>query len=136
MLILTVSFSPPQIRHPERSAARIYRIADGSWRGVEGPVPSVAGNLGDDCCQMFLRAFQPQIIGQIDMELGGVTDLALFFFGQQSRLLLLDLSRFRLSLKCVEGDSGPQCQQKQAQNGSKGRMLLTGKHEHEEDTQA
>jgi hypothetical protein len=31
------SFSPPQRRHPERSAARIYRITDGLWRGVEGP---------------------------------------------------------------------------------------------------
>src|SRR6202046_4189504 len=29
--------SSSQIRHPERSAERIYRIADGSWRAVEGP---------------------------------------------------------------------------------------------------
>jgi hypothetical protein len=29
--------SPPQSRHPERSAARIYRITDGLWRAVEGP---------------------------------------------------------------------------------------------------
>src|SRR3984893_9008269 len=27
----------PQSRHPERSAARIYRITDGLWRAVEGP---------------------------------------------------------------------------------------------------
>ena len=30
-------FIPPQSRHPERSAARIYRITDGLWRAVEGP---------------------------------------------------------------------------------------------------
>ena len=34
--------TPKQSRHPERSAARIYRITDGLWRGVEEPVPSVA----------------------------------------------------------------------------------------------
>ena len=31
-------FNPPQSRHPERSAARIYRVADGLWRGVSGEV--------------------------------------------------------------------------------------------------
>src|ERR1700722_7749506 len=30
-------FNPPQRRHPERSAAQIYRITDSLWRGVEGP---------------------------------------------------------------------------------------------------
>jgi hypothetical protein len=35
-------FNPPQSRHPERSAARICRITDALWRGVEEPVPSVA----------------------------------------------------------------------------------------------
>src|SRR5580704_15859599 len=35
---VTFSIShPPQSRHPERSAARIYRITDGLWRVVEGP---------------------------------------------------------------------------------------------------
>ena len=29
-------------RHPERSAALIYRMAGGLWRGIEEPVPSVA----------------------------------------------------------------------------------------------
>jgi hypothetical protein len=30
-------FIPQQNRHPERSAAQIYRNKDGSWRVVEGP---------------------------------------------------------------------------------------------------
>ena len=30
-------FNPRQNRHPERSAARIYPISNGLWRGVEGP---------------------------------------------------------------------------------------------------
>jgi hypothetical protein len=30
-------FTIRQSRHPERSAAQIYRITDGLWRGVEGP---------------------------------------------------------------------------------------------------
>jgi hypothetical protein len=30
-------FSPPQSRHPERSAEQIYRIRDALWREVEGP---------------------------------------------------------------------------------------------------
>jgi hypothetical protein len=28
---------PPQTRHPERSASRIYCLTEGLWRGVEGP---------------------------------------------------------------------------------------------------
>jgi hypothetical protein len=36
------AFNLPQTRHPERSAAQIYRITDGLWREVEEPVPSVA----------------------------------------------------------------------------------------------
>ena len=35
--LLAGCFSPPQSRHPERSAARVYRITDGLWRAVEGP---------------------------------------------------------------------------------------------------
>jgi len=30
-------FNPRQNRHPERSAAPIYPISNGLWRGVEGP---------------------------------------------------------------------------------------------------
>src|SRR5271167_4447852 len=30
-------FNPKQTRHPERSAAQIYRTMNGLWRGVEGP---------------------------------------------------------------------------------------------------
>jgi hypothetical protein len=29
--------NPPQTRHPERSAARIYRVSQLLWRAVEGP---------------------------------------------------------------------------------------------------
>jgi hypothetical protein len=68
--------------------------------------------------------------------LRGPTELAIFVFGQRSGLSLPDPFRFRLSLKCVQGDSGPERQQEQAQNRSKRRMLLRGKHEYEEDTQA
>ena len=35
-------FNPKQNRHPERSAAQIYRITNGLLRVVEEPVPSVA----------------------------------------------------------------------------------------------
>ena len=64
--------------------------------------------------------------------LRGPTELAIFVFGQRSGLSLPDPFRFRLSLKCVQGDSGPERQQEQAQNRSKRRMLLRGKHEYEE----
>jgi hypothetical protein len=53
-------FNPPQSRHPERSAARIYRVTDGLWRGVEEPVLSVAeGTPAMLILPMLFGAFPP-----------------------------------------------------------------------------
>ena len=49
-------FTPPQSRHPERSAARIYRIADGLWRGVFEPVLSVAEGTPEKCLSCLCRS--------------------------------------------------------------------------------
>ena len=50
----------PQNRHPERSASQIDRLAQGLWRGVEEPVPSVAeGTSAVPILHMLLGAFRP-----------------------------------------------------------------------------
>jgi hypothetical protein len=49
--------NPSQIRHPERSAARIYRITDGLCAKSKDP--------GDACWQMLFQAFQPRTTCQI-----------------------------------------------------------------------
>jgi hypothetical protein len=48
--------TPPQNRHPERSAAQIRRIKKGL--GAESKDP------GDACWQMLLEVFQPQLGGK------------------------------------------------------------------------
>jgi hypothetical protein len=49
----------PQNRHPEQSASQIYRLAQGLWRGVEEPVPSVAeGTSAVLILHMLLGAFR------------------------------------------------------------------------------
>src|SRR5271154_7035493 len=48
---------PSQIRHPERSAARIYRITDGLCAKSKDP--------GDARWQMLFQAFRPRTTCQI-----------------------------------------------------------------------
>ena len=49
--------NPSQIRHPERSAARIYRITDGLCAKSKDP--------GDARWQMLFQAFRPRTTSQI-----------------------------------------------------------------------
>jgi hypothetical protein len=54
---VTFSIShPPQSRHPERSAARIYRITDGLWRAVEGPPAMLVGRCSSELSSHKLQA--------------------------------------------------------------------------------
>jgi hypothetical protein len=50
-------FDPKQIRHPERSAAQIYRITEGLCAKSKDP--------GDICWQMLFQAFRPRTTSQI-----------------------------------------------------------------------
>jgi hypothetical protein len=59
-------FNPQQNRHPERSAAQIYLITDGSWRAARRACPERSrGNPGDACWPLRFEAFQPQTTGEI-----------------------------------------------------------------------
>ena len=56
-LLTGCSLTPSQIRHPERSAARIYRITEGFCAKPKDP--------GDVSRQMLFQAFPPQVLRQL-----------------------------------------------------------------------
>jgi hypothetical protein len=53
-----IFFNPKQNRHPERSAAQIYRITEGLCAKSKDP--------GDVCWQMLFQAFRPQTSIEIE----------------------------------------------------------------------